>query len=163
MIHIGFSKGQSVDIAGLEWHEIGRRGITVEPTVKPAKQDLAYMAGFLDGEGTIGIIKQRRTATEKHRYKRKYCYYVYIQITNCSREALEWISERLGGRVVCWSRAHRKVVWSIRWSCRRALGIAKLLRPWLIIKQPQCNLLVEIYEKKIIAMGPGGKYNPDYN
>ena len=51
---------------------------------------LAYIAGFVDGEGCIRIKKSNQSGNS---------YYVTFQVTNSSKKPLELIKSIFGGRV----------------------------------------------------------------
>ena len=80
-----------------------------------SKEELGYFAGILDGEGCI--------------YKGR------ILITNTSRELMEWLINRIGGRYMQKKPVENHKItyaWSLRVSDTRTL--LKLVHPLLLIK-----------------------------
>lgn len=93
--------------------------------------ELAYIAGVIDGEGTIGIYRQRST-----QYQMKVC------ISNSSWPLLEWIRERVGGALVLVAREtpkHRKG-WQLVVSQYQAAPLLLACREYLQLKRPQADL-----------------------
>jgi hypothetical protein len=58
------------------------------------KNEYAYMAGLLDGEGYMGLSKYNGD-----RYKHKWTYKTRIIIANCNLELLEWVKNKFGGYI----------------------------------------------------------------
>ena len=56
-----------------------------------AETDLAYLAGFVDGEGSITIFRAGQTAQKQRDYLR-------FEIFNTNHGVLTWIAGVLGGR-----------------------------------------------------------------
>lgn len=59
--------------------------------------DAAYIAGFLDGEGTIGIVAHNKPGNIAGKDRRTPHYRLVIGITNRDLAVLKWIQERCGG------------------------------------------------------------------
>ena len=60
--------------------------------------DLAYAAGFFDGEGHIAIAYNSRA--KKHSGGRDYFnerYWLYVQISQIDPRPLQWLQKRFGG------------------------------------------------------------------
>lgn len=96
--------------------------------------DLAYLAGFLDGEGCI-------SGTTGGRYKegRSRPYYTRVVIGQKDPTPLLWIQRRFGGRVF---EQKRKPPYtsSFRWILNKQEDIEALLPliiPYLIVKREQ--------------------------
>lgn len=100
------------------------------PLTKYRVRDLAYMAGFVDGEGCIG----------GHCYKeRPYHPYVYLRVCNTDRGVLEWIKSLFGGWIQGKADHSAPAHWkeAFIW-CAHATDITPILRalvPHLKIKQ----------------------------
>jgi hypothetical protein len=93
--------------------------------------ELAYIAGVIDGEGTIGIYRQRAT-----QYQMKVC------ISNSSWPLLEWIRERVGGALVLVAKetpTHRQG-WQLVVSQYQAAPLPLACREYLQLKRPQAEL-----------------------
>ena len=111
-----------------------------------AKDDLIYLAGFIDGEGTITIMRFIRKCR-----RRRIDYRPLISVTNTNKEILELILLLTG--VGTLSKGHklihmRKQPWKYCVTNSNAIELAKQLYPYLKIKKMNAALLVE-YEKTI--------------
>lgn len=62
-------------------------------------EDAAYIAGFIDGEGTIGIVAHNKPMTLGGHDRITPHYRLVIGITNKCKEVLTWIMERSGGSI----------------------------------------------------------------
>lgn len=94
--------------------------------------EIAYLAGLIDGEGTIGIYRQTGTKT----------YELKLLITNTSPALLQWLRPRFGGGVGKHKKEkpwHRET-WQIVIAQGKAADLIKLCRPFLVIKAAQADL-----------------------
>lgn len=102
--------------------------------------EIGYIAGILDGEGSISLKRQagRRSLAP------------FIQITNSSKVLMDWIKERVGGYIYphsCMYRdgsTNRRDAWV--WQLRKKEDVAQFLnqiKPCLVIKQRHAELLLE--------------------
>jgi hypothetical protein len=61
-------------------------------------EEIAYIAGFFDGEGYTGIVErgwQNKNTTDRSRY-----YYAQVRVSNNDKKILEWIDSLFpGGKV----------------------------------------------------------------
>jgi len=105
---------------------------------------LAYIAGFLDGEGTISIVKVKRKDRERS-YSSPY-YRPILVINNTNREILEWIKSVFGAgqvNLVARKEMGRKPVY--RWIVGNAVAIqiAEILYPHLRVKKLQADVVMQ--------------------
>ncbi len=109
----------------------------------------AYLAGIIDGEGTVTLQKHHRNETPQP------C----VSVANNSFELLQWIKLRIGGVIV--SKKKRKphhndsYAWSIRQD--KAIRFLNEIKQYLIIKKPQADLIVRRYKS---VTHRAGKYTP---
>lgn len=108
-----------------------------------------YLAGILDGEGSITISKRRplRNKSPQH------C--LNIQICNTSEEVIKWLHYHLGG---CISELHNEKrgyrrCYSIQISGNSVCNVLKRLVDIMIIKKPQALLAIKFWEKRKITIG----------
>jgi len=113
------------------------------PKVEKVKSDkVAYIAGIIDGEGTLSIHK---TPTG---------YSPVIQIVNTNKELIEFIRKYLGGASFCEIKhKHRKrekncYYLKIR-KTKKVLELCKLFLPYLIVKREQAKILIEFCRAKL--------------
>jgi len=98
---------------------------------------MAYVAGLIDGDGSISLIKEKRANGFK--------YYPCIQLSNVFEDMVTFLHDTFGGCKKIKSRqAHSKktqYVWNVRGleSCKNV--ISKIL-PFLVLKQRQGRKLL---------------------
>ena len=102
------------------------------------KEILAYTAGIVDGEGCIGVGRNSRNNRT---------YFIRILVANTDVLLLEWLKQQWGGDIAL--RKHKnhqnwKPYRCWRISHRRALDFLRQIRPYLIIKQAQADLALQM-------------------
>jgi LAGLIDADG DNA endonuclease family protein len=104
------------------------------------KVDLAYAAGFIDGEGYIQIKRHKKTGH----------FIDTVRVGQSSREILDFLAKQFGGSVHVMTRAHGNVrqawVWVI--PSRLAEGFVKAIFPYLRVKRRQARIFLS-YRKGI--------------
>lgn len=93
--------------------------------------DKAWMAGFIDGEGWIGIAKQVRKNRPSPTYR------IGIKISNTIIESLMFFKERYGGKIA-------KAKGAYQWACptKSKRKLLDDIKPFLLIKISQARLAV---------------------
>lgn len=93
------------------------------------EKELAYIAGFFDGEGCITTNKQ----------------YILINASNAYREPLEFIEKVFGGYVSEYQPKNKRYKKSYRWIAqgKSALIVLEFLLPYLIVKKERAVLAIE--------------------
>jgi hypothetical protein len=89
---------------------------------------LAYAAGIVDGEGTIGVVHQggRRRPM------------VTVTVVNTSREVIDWFTSEFGGKVYLRNNPRFGSKQIYTWTIARLRDVQAFLqaiRPYLIIKK----------------------------
>lgn len=116
------------------------------------KTDLAYTAGIIDGEGSIGIYPQRQG-------NKSIAYALQVVVASTDEWLPLWLKFAYGGNIhnekrykeyhsPCWA-------WSI--STRQAGEFLKLVLPYLHLKRPQAELAIQFQSRK---HNWGGKGKP---
>lgn len=99
--------------------------------------EIAWAAGLFDGEGTFQIAKDARSGGK---------YYARMRIGMCHRGAVQKFTDIMGlGNVVREeSPASNSNFKQFRWSTSgsNAVKCAKMLRPYLVVKQHECDILL---------------------
>jgi hypothetical protein len=112
----------------------------------------AYLAGFIDGEGTIGIIRARRREN-----KSGYRLQPYLSVANTDKPALEAIQAMCGnGRLVQQTNpvnANHKDGYSLRFSPNQIRHLLPQLQPYLLIKAKQAGYVLEF-----LSVNRGGRH-----
>lgn len=101
----------------------------------------AYLAGFLDGEGTIHFGYTKRPS--------KNCLQtsLWISASNNDRKVIDQLHERYGGFTYMEDRhtlLHRRSHYYWRIARRHAISLLKQIMPYLIVKREQASLLVNM-------------------
>lgn len=103
------------------------------------KEQLAYFAGIIDGEGTIYIQEVNR--------KKFLDYFPRIQIVNTNKELMYWIKDTFGGIIVSRDRSNENRNWRLQhtWYTTRKLMdiLLPLLHPYLIIKKRHVETMIK--------------------
>ena len=112
--------------------------------------DLAYIAGLIDGEGSIQYKQYMRK--RKHNPKAYPTWSIRIEIAMTDRSVLVWLNEILGVGTVNPRKVKpgKKKQWRWRCSHRQAYFVAKLIWPFVHIKLPAIQKIIEHYSKEII-------------
>lgn len=105
---------------------------------------LAYLAGIIDGEGSIYIgnfSSNIKTGTPH--------YQTNFEVSNTDKGLIDWLINNFGGRRYEYTPAQtpknsRKKVY--RWMCSGEMitHIGPLLLPYLVIKKRQCEIMIEM-------------------
>lgn len=104
-------------------------------------QDLAYIAGFFDGEGTVSIRhkagEHSRRAGTGHRY-----HIVLVSLANTNEAVVRDLAACFGGSVRTHipSAANHKRLWCWQLEAVRAAEFLRLIRPFLRLKAMQADL-----------------------
>lgn len=104
---------------------------------------LPYLAGIIDGEGCIGIRRSKPSGS-----RRTPAYIASLTVGNTSRALIEEIvSAFLIGCVTYRAGTEKReacYVWSVQ--SLPAATIVRTLRPYLLVKRPQADILLEFMD-----------------
>lgn len=120
---------------------------------------LAYLAGIIDGEGSIYIGNFSCNPKNGTPY-----YQTNMEVTNTDKALIDWLIENIGGRMNAYTakqtpKNSRRAVY--RWIVSGELltQLCHLLLPYLIIKKRQCEIMIkmrETFERPVAAKGSQG-------
>jgi len=119
----------------------------------------AWMAGFVDGEGTITICSMAKS-------KR---FTIKLAVCNTKREALEVFEREFGGKVRTrnWGTKAGRENWNTcyEWmlTSRQAIKAIILLQPYLKLKHRQARICVRLYFAKIKRPPVHRRWDKPYN
>jgi len=116
---------------------------------------LAWVAGMLDGEGCLTIKRiTRKLNNGKHRIH----YQLHVTIGMADKpanvRAIDLIHQNFGGNVCRYTpkmikpNHYPKIAWNV--VSQQALDCLKLVRPYLVIKKPNADLLID-FQKTCIS------------
>jgi hypothetical protein len=105
-----------------------------------------YLAGFVDGEGCIGIGSTNTSLV------------LTLAISQVNLTVLQEIQKDYGGHLTpCKVKGNRRPAWILRWSSKAALSVIEKILPYLIVKKPQAEIAVKEWKLLIPAVGGGQK------
>ena len=122
-----------------------------------SESDIAYIAGLFDGEGSISYKQYMRK--RKHQKKAYPTWSIRMEIAMTDKSVLIWLHEILGVGTVNPKRYKTKytVGWKKqwRWRCqfRDAYYVARLLWPYVHVKLPGIQKIIEHYSKEVLMNG----------
>ncbi len=112
--------------------------------IEVTPQEIAYAAGFFDGEGAVMIW--RRTGGKRADDGLPY-HRLHVRIRQCDRRPLDWLAERFGGTV------HRSVnaktatnsreAFDLCMSARSAAWFLRTIRPYVIVKAERIDVALK--------------------
>lgn len=114
------------------------------------KEQLIYMAGMFDGEGSVNIEVQAPRENRKYHY-----YSLRMIVINTNKDLMEWLVKTFGGKYSERKKIEgRKLCY--RWAkcSREAAEILQACLPYMIVKKPQAEIFVEFMH----TMGKNGWY-----
>lgn len=114
--------------------------------------DAAYIAGLIDGEGTV-------TLSRRHRNENRH---LVISISNTERRLLEYVLDTVGaGKITCKkiSRPHHTASYTYTLSNRQGLTLLRQVLPFLkTYKAKRAELILNDY----VRLTPrNGRYSPE--
>lgn len=118
--------------------------------------DLAWLAGFLDGEGTIGISRTNGK-NWKHPYLRP-----AVQAPNTDRRAIDRMAEIIGAvtgkpPAICVANkgeGNWKKAWRVRVSTQwELLLLLPAIMPYLVLKKRQAELCLDFCKRRLNRTG----------
>ena len=114
--------------------------------------DAAYIAGLCDGEGHV--IYKQYPKKRKGQVKAYPTWKITLEISMTEESIVRWVHEVLGVGTVCKKPPGRKQMgrrMQYRWRCnsREAYGVCCLMFPYLHIKLPKIQKIIDHYDGKV--------------
>ena len=108
--------------------------------------EVAYLAGFFDGEGCIGCYKPR--------------YAPFLQVACTDREPLERFHAMFGGafRRTTRNTVTGRIVWKWHLASPRSLSALVVLMPYLTVKRDQARVALQ-FKHRALKDHPGGRWH----
>lgn len=106
--------------------------------------EIAYLAGIIDGEGSIYIGNFSSNPKTGAKY-----YQTNIEVSNTDKTLIDWLIATFGGLVTQYTEKQtpinsRKEVWRWTASGDRVTHICELIYPYLICKRRQCEIMLKM-------------------
>jgi hypothetical protein len=119
--------------------------------IKKGKQtittSIAYIAGFLDGEGCIRIKRANQGGN---------LYYLWVAITNSHKPTLDFVQGIFGGQIRKAEKAVNKTIYHYLITASEASDMLKTVVGFLRDKKKQAELAIIFHENKE-RLSPSGK------
>ena len=108
----------------------------------------AQLATAIDAEGNVGLYRSSRRTWKTKKWR--VSFYPTIVLTNINREWLLYFKNFVNsGCLDSGSKTSTgKTLYRVVWRCRKAYRIAKMVLPWIIIKQKKIKNIIEWYDGK---------------
>lgn len=106
--------------------------------------ELAYIAGFFDGEGSVMVNEQvRRNGSRVSRYAR-----VFVTITQKDRGILEWVQSKVGGTIYLKtdSRRNGNPCYQLAFTHSTVRPLLEAILPYSRVKTHQINLALSLLD-----------------
>ncbi len=109
------------------------------------KAEKAYLAGIIDGEGTVTLTRRHPTETPSPN----------VSVSNSNLKLLKWIKRKAGGWISTkkiYKPHHcQTYVWGITHD--KAINLLGIIEDYLIIKKPQAKLIINKYKATTMRTG----------
>ena len=101
--------------------------------------DLAYLAGFVDGEGHLNI---RTNGTDTFLTK---TVIGHFNVVGTDKETIEWITATFNGKISAYKpqTLHHKIRYTCHWSYQVAVPVLEAILPYLKTKRLQAQYYIE--------------------
>jgi len=109
--------------------------------------EVAYTAGFFDGEGCVNIARYLKRGRPYHT--------LAIIFTNTNFQVLEWLQHRWGGNIFKPTQfdARRRPYGHLRFSAGPARPLLQAMLPYLIVKKSQVEIALEFIASRSANRG----------
>jgi len=122
----------------------------------------AWLAGFIDGEGFIGITFQRKK--ENNFQSATPRYHPYLVVTNNNKDSILYVQKLVGdGRVYRLTRANFPYSPAYQYKLTKGevlLDLLKELEPFFVVKKEQSKLLIgylNLRKERVVVTGGGSR------
>lgn len=127
--------------------------VTLKNLENLTESEIGYIAGIIDGEGSIAIAYTFHPGRSKKR-----CHYLRLYVGITDKPVIDWLVSKLGGSSGKDIRNHpRRTIYKYYLTGKNAANIIKLIRPLLIVKREQADLAIYFQDhKEIVRKGING-------
>jgi len=115
--------------------------------------DIAYLAGLFDGEGSVYYKKTKQTRHNRPGKPVHNIWVIRMEIAMTEQSIIRWVHEFVG----CGHSGPRKVKpgykkqWRWRCSHRDAYYVSKLIWPYVHVKLPKIQQIIQHYAKESLV------------
>lgn len=108
------------------------------------QSDRAYLAGILDGEGSISLVAYTQVGESR---RRKGGYSLAVQVVNRSEELIVWLADRFGGTTRHRDRGGNRVrIYEWQVHGRNCGPVLEAALPYLVVKRIHAEIALEFIE-----------------
>lgn len=113
------------------------------------KTDLAYVAGIVDGEGSIRIARRKVSSQRPNKKGRQSYFLLVVEVGNTQEWLIQWLRLAFGGSIVT-NPAHGQRQTFYRWVLQNKAAAAFLFAvlPYLRIKRPEAEIALAFQARK---------------
>ena len=128
------------------WYKASSLGLKAFPERKYdlSETEKAYIAGIIDGEGSILLAKKERG------------FVPVVIVTNTSEILIDFLEKKIGGRIRTKAQGMgSKPIWRLVVANRPSVyPLLKLLLPYLVVKRERAGLIIQWCEKRHTSRQP---------
>lgn len=113
--------------------------------------DLVWLAGFFDGEGSVGVYETGRKTEGKGKPAMKRGLFLHACITQKDTAPLIWCKSRWGGSLCMRKDTEDRFgtgVWNWSVNSRKAYAFLREIYPYLKFKKERVGICLEFQERK---------------
>lgn len=145
--------GRGIDSVRSHAYHLGFQKLPIgkQQPLEMSSHDAAYLAGFIDADGSISI-----RMTTNPRRRKKVQLHATIAIYNTNVEVMNWLANKIGGQHSRMFKKHQRHKDILVLQSRSVIDVAKILRtvlPYLIVKRRQAEIVLEFCENRILYSG----------
>jgi len=106
------------------------------------RTDIAYIAGIIDGEGSVCL---HLTRVGKY-----FSYRIVLAVGSTDEWLPQWLKFTFGGSISFSPReaSNQKPYWCWMVTANKALEVLKLVHPYLRLKRPQAEIAIKFQESR---------------
>lgn len=133
------------------WRKVNRPPKPKSPPIILSPTEAAYIAGFFDGEGMVGIYRDGVAGVARQgrtNLRTNTTYNLVLKISQSSKPVLEWIASKVGGWIVEVRVDSERKHYAICRKGDKAKNILQALAPYLIVKKEQAEKAIEFQERQ---------------
>lgn len=117
---------------------------------------LAYIAGLVDGEGSIYVERSRRSFTDRTSVMR---YRIIVSMMMCEEAGIRFLAQATGRTYLTKKLSgkngltRRKTAYQIYWSHKSAENLLRAILPYLKVKRQQAEACIRFQERLAKPLG----------
>ncbi len=103
-------------------------------------EEIAYIAGFIDGEGSFQVQKR----LHRNKYGKWIGFSLYLEVVNTNNAVIEYLQSLINGNFFFKkTKGNRKDAYGLRFNGKDAQNIASILYDYLIVKRDIAEIILQ--------------------